>query len=173
MKRFQTYIVAAIAFASIAALSSCYREPNPLDSLASIGGPVAIVRNSGFINSTRIPGNDIVTTLPETRASGQPANYNPLVAPGAGEAVDYTVEFTTLEADVNKIVFYAAVGTAARAEFTNITVNDARPSPNRYRRTVKYTVPAGTASRTVITLSAGVFTANGESLSPTARITVR
>lgn len=117
-------------------LGSCYREPNPLDSLTTIGGPVAIVRS--------------LTATPTTAA--------------AGATVTATVTYTTLEANVTAVNLYAQVGTAARTRVANMSVN-VSPSPNRVVQTLTYTVPAGTPRGTIILLVAGVVTEHGESFS--------
>jgi hypothetical protein len=122
--------------ASVLALSSCYSEPNPLNSIAAVGAPVAIVR-----------------TLTAT-----PTN------PAAGGMVTATVTYSTLESPVSAVNLYAQVGTAARTQVATTAVSVA-PSPNRVTQTLTYTIPANTPRGTIILLVAGVTTAGGESFS--------
>jgi hypothetical protein len=136
MKRFVFSYLALAALAAVATLSSCYREPNPLDSIATVGGPVAIVRS--------------LTATPTTAA--------------AGATVTATVTYTTVESTVTAINLYAQVGTAARARVANVSVSVA-PSVNRVTQTLTYTVPASAVRGTVILLVAGVVTDGGESFS--------
>lgn len=167
MKRF--LLRAVLGLSALITLSSCYTEPNPLASVATIGGPVAIVRSAGFLNNTRVFGSDIINALPEaplpTTSTIRLANYAPIAAPTAGGTVTVVVEYTTLEANVTAVHLYTQTGTT-RARVASVSVNVA-PSPNRVRQNINYTVPAGTAPGTRIVLLATVETANGESWSGT------
>lgn len=130
-------LVAALALGvSALTLSSCYTEPNPLDSIATVGGPVAIVR-----------------TFTATPTSAAP-----------GAVVTATVTYSTLESPVTAVNLYAQVGTGARTQVATTSVNVA-PSPNRVTQTFMYTIPASAARGTVILMVAGVVTQGGESFS--------
>lgn len=163
------YIVLLLLSAATLFLHACYTEPNPLSSVATIGGPVALVRNAGFFNNTRVFGSDILPSLPETPLATTSTirlpNYAPIAAPTGGSSVTYVIEFTTLEAPVTSVNLYTQVGTM-RTRVGTVAVN-ITPSPNRVRQTITYTVPAGTASGTRIILLASVVTAGGESWSGT------
>ncbi len=167
MKRF--FLSVVLSCATLITLSSCYTEPNPLASVATIGGPVAIVRTAGFLNNTRVFGSDIVSTLPETPLAATSTlrlpNYAALTAPTAGGTATFVVEYTTLETPVTAVNLYVVSGTT-RTLATSVTVNVA-PSPNRVRQNITYSVPAGAASGSRIVLLASVVTANGESWSGT------
>jgi hypothetical protein len=161
------YISWLLLAAATLLLSSCYTEPNPLSSVATVGGPVALVRNAGFLNTTRVLGSDIVASLPETPLAATSTlrlpNYAALTAPTPGSTVQYVVEYTTLDAPVTAVNLYVQSGTT-RTRITNTSVNVA-PSANRVRQTMTYTVPMTTTVGSRIILLSGVVTAGGESFS--------
>jgi hypothetical protein len=171
MKRFFLRDVApfALALAALLTLTSCYTEPNPLNSVATVGGPVAIIRSAGFLNNTRVFGSDIVNALPEAPLAATSTlrlpNYAPLAAPTSGGTVTIVVEYTTLETPATAVNLYTQSGTT-RTRVANVMVN-VTPSVNRVRQNITYTIPAGTSAGTRIVLLASVATANGESWSGT------
>ena len=168
MKR-QTIFSILGALCVLLSLTSCYTESNPLNSVATVGDPVAIVRTVGFLNTTRVAGSDILASLPETPLAATSTlrlpNYAALTAPSAGGTTTVVVEYTTLESPVTAVNLYVQSGTT-RTRVANVSVSVA-PSPNRVRQTFTYTVPAGSAAGSRIILLAGVVTAGGESWSGT------
>jgi hypothetical protein len=168
MKR-QTFFSILGALCILVSLTSCYTEPNPLNSVAIVGGPVAIVRNVGFLNTTRVYGSDILAALPEAplaaTSTARLPNYAAIAAPTAGGTVTYVVEYSTLESPVTAVNLYQQSGNT-RTRVANVSVNVAA-SPNRVRQAIQYTVPAGTATGARIILVSSVVTAGGESFSGT------
>lgn len=164
MKRHNFYSL-VVAFALLLPLASCYTEPNPLSSVATVGEPIALVRNAGILNTTRVFGSDLVASLPEAPAptAQRLPNYMAIPAPAPGSSVRYVVEYTTLDLPVTAINLYTQSGTT-RSRIANISVNVAA-SPNRVRQEFTYTVPANAASGSRIILVSGVVTAGGESFS--------
>jgi hypothetical protein len=156
-----------LCICTLLALTACYTEPNPLNSVATVGGPVAIVRNAGFLNNTRVFGSDIVASLPEAAApmAARLPNYVAIAAPAAGTAVVYVVEYSTLESPVTAVNLYVQNGTM-RTRVADVSVNVAA-SPNRVRQTFNYTIPATAAAGSRVILVSGVVTAGGESFSGT------
>jgi hypothetical protein len=138
------YILCLLLAAATLFLNACYTEPNPLSSVATIGGPVALVRTFTVTNPAT-----------NTQVSALTAN--------AGTALTLTVTYTTLDASVTKVNLYRQNGTT-RTQLTSTDVN-VTPSANRVSQTFTYTIPAGTAANTRILLLAGVVTAGGESFS--------
>jgi hypothetical protein len=167
MNRFFLSIAASCAV--LFTLTSCYTEPNPLASVATIGGPVAIVRSMGFLNTTRVLGSDIISTLPEAPLGATSTlrlpNYAPLASPTPGGTATIVVEYTTLEVPATAVNLYVVSGTT-RTLATSVTINVA-PSQNRVRQTFTYSVPMTAASGSRIALLGSVVTANGESWSGT------
>jgi hypothetical protein len=138
------YIVWLLLSATTLFLNACYTEPNPLSSVATVGGPIALVRTFTVTNPAT---NTQVSTL--TAATATPLTL--------------TVTYTTLDVPVTQVNLYRQIGTM-RTQVSTVSVNVA-PSMNQVRQTFTYTIPAGTAANTRIFLIAGVVTANGESFS--------
>lgn len=143
MKRHNFYSL-FVAFALLLPLASCYTEPNPLSSVATVGGPIALVRTFTVTNPAN---NTQVGAL--TAAVGTPLTL--------------TVTYTTLDVPVTQVNLYRQSGTT-RTQITSTSVN-VSPSANRASQTFTYTIPAGTATNTRIFLLTGVVTAGGESFS--------
>ncbi len=171
MKRISNFLIIGIISTLLGSslLSSCYTPNNPWNGIVDIGGPVAIVRTAGFLNTTRLSGSDILASLPEAPLPATSTlrlpNYAALAAPTAGGTVVYVVEYTTLEVPVTAVNLYVQSGTT-RTRVANVSVN-VTPSVNRVRQTINYTVPMTAMSGSRIALVSGVVTANGESFSGT------
>ena len=133
-----------VAFALLLPLASCYTEPNPLSSVATVGGPIALIRTFTVLNSAT-----------NTQASTLTA--------AAGTALTLTLTYTTLDAPVTAVNLYTQAG-STRTRIANVSVN-VTPSPNRATQTFTYTIPAGTAANTRIIFIASAVTAGGESFS--------
>ncbi|MCS6808430.1 MAG: hypothetical protein RML40_07380 [Bacteroidota bacterium] len=140
------YIAWLLLGSALLLCTACYTEKNPLDGIATVGGPVALVRTFTVTNPAN---NTEVSTL----------------TAAAGTALRLTVTYTTLDVPVTEVNLYRQDGTR-RIKVSSVSVNVA-PSANRVAQTFTYTVPAGTAANTRIFLLAGVVTAHGESFSGT------
>jgi hypothetical protein len=139
MKRFFVLLLFA---ATTTIFSSCYREPNPLDSVAQVGDYVALVRTFQVRSAT----NTLVTSRTAT----------------PGTTLTFVITYTTLDLPVTAVNLYTQVG-ATRTRVANASVS-VSPSPNRVTQELTYTIPAGTPAGRIGFLG-GVVTAGGESFS--------
>lgn len=132
------------ALCVLLSLTSCYTEPNPLNSVATVGDPVAIIRTFNVVNPT---SNAQVGTL----------------TAAAGAQLTLVMTYSTLEVPVNAVNLYTQAG-STRTRISNASVS-VSPSPNRVTQNFTYTIPANAASNSRIILIASAVTAGGESFS--------